>query len=367
MTTIKIDGNDYAAGSPEARAAQARLDSIRNQVFLADHPEIFERNVRAIRSWEQLDRVRQDATATALLARDLVFAAAEVERRVYAETRTLRYIRPDTNFPAGAQVYARRYSDHVGKAKVTHMLAGDAPRVDVSGSEDFLPFRWVTASYGYTVEDLERAAFSRMPLVQWKRDAAVDAIARGIDRIGRSGTFGDPEGDSKLTGLFNNVSVTLHTLTNGEWPSATAAEILADLQELESAIITASLDTQPEGYRLLLPTAMEGRLRTLKVDANSDMTVANYFLANARLITSIERWGELDSAVSPGVRASDPPQAILMPIDQMKAGIYWPMPISYDEMPPEIRNFEWVVNARAKVGGVEILRPFLMLYVQNLD
>jgi hypothetical protein len=43
------------------------------------------------------------------------------------------------------------------------------------------------------------------------------------------------------------------------------------------------------------------------------------------------------------------------------------MPISYEEQPPEVKGYEWVTNARARVGGVEFPRPFNSLYIQNLD
>jgi hypothetical protein len=370
---IRIDGKEYEAGTPEARSAQVRLDELRNDAFAKEHPELIERNVRTIRNSEACDKIRNDANATALLARDLVFVTAEVERKVYERSRCMQFVRPDTSYPRGAESYSRRLLDQSGEAQVSATLAGDSPRVDVAVSEGLLPFRNIKASYAYSIDDLERAAFSRTPLAAWKRQACIDAIARKIDRIGRSGTALDPNGVAGLTGFFNNAFVTLHTLTNGEWPTATAAEILADLQELEAAIIAAAGDTQPDAYRLILPTVMEGRLVTLEHTAQSDMTVAKFFLANSRLIKSIERWTALDSptptvgSVVGDVAATDAPMAILTPMDQVQAGIEWPMPIAYEEMPPEIENFEWVVNARARVGGVEFVRPYLSMYVQNLD
>ncbi len=368
LEIVRIDGKEYVAGSAEARSAQARLDAVRNQAFLQAHPEMLERNIAVIRGSVALDRIRQDANATAMLARDLVFVSAEVERKVYEEARALQFVRPDTSYPRGAEGYERRMRDFKGKAKVSHTLAGDHPRADVAVEAEILPFRNVTASYGYTVDELEKAAFARVPLAEWKREACIEVIARGIDRIGRVGTAGDPEGDAGLRGLFNNPDVPLITLTTGAWLTATVAQILADLNQIEAAIISQAKDTQGDGgYKLVLPTAYEGRLRTLQVDATATMTVARYFVENSRLIKSIERWGALDSAVSPSVRAADPPQALVLPMDQKRAGIHWPMPISYEEQPPEVRNFEWLVNARARLGGVEFSKPFYAAYVENLD
>lgn len=367
---ILIDGKEYEAGSAEARTAQAKLDGLRNDAFAAEHPEMIERNIATIRQTLALpEKLRNDANSTALLARDLVYVSAEVERKVYEQSRIMQFVRPDTSHPRGADSYARRIMDMTGTAKVSAALAGDSPRADVSVSEELMPYRFVRGSYGYTLDDHERAAFARVPLPQWKREACIDMIARGLDKIGRSGTASDPEGDAKLRGLFNNANVTVLTLTNGEWPTATAAEILADLAEIEATIITAAHDTQPQdGYRLILPSTYEGRLLTLKADATaSDLSVAKYFLANSRLIKEIVRYGALDSAVTPDIAASDAPQAICVPMNQERAGISWPMPISYEELPPEVRGYEWIVQARARCGGVEFVRPFFSLYVQNLD
>ena len=194
-------------------------------------------------------------------------------------------------------------------------------------------------------------------------------ISRKIDKIGRSGTASDAEGDARLRGLFNNANITLHTLTNGEWNTETDADkIIADLEEIEATILAATKDTQPSsGYLLILPTVYEGKLVTKRSGANSDLSIAEYFLRKSRLIRRIVRYGALDSATTPDVAASDAPQGICIPMDQMAGGIYWPMPISYEEQAPEVRNFEWLVNARARLGGVEFSKPFLSLYIQNLD
>jgi hypothetical protein len=364
---IRIDGREYVAGSPEAVIAQERFDAICNEVFAHDHPELVERNVRIIRQTDLLERVRTDANATAALARDLVYVTAEIQRKIYARTRMFEFVRPDTSHPRGAESYERRMVDRTGKARVSHTLAGDSPRAEVKHTGEMLPYRFVRASYAYTLDDLERAAFARVPLPALKREACVEMIARELDRIGREGTVNDPEGDSKLRGFFNNPYVNVHTLTNGEWPTATAAEIIADWQEVESAIIAAGLDEQPQLYQWILPSASEARLLTHNAGKSTPDTVGQYLLRNSRLIKRIGRYVALDSAVSPAIAAADAPMGIVVPIDQQEAGLEWPMPISYEEQPPEVRGYEWIVQARARCGGVEFLRPFFCLYTQNHD
>jgi hypothetical protein len=366
---IRIDGKDYVRGSSEARTAQERLDALRNQAFLEARPDLLERNVATIRTAPGLERIRSDANSTSLLARDLVFVTATIERTIYERTRSMEFVKPDTSYPRGAESYVRRRLAETGKAKISSDLAGDAPRVDVTATEDQLPFRNVRASYAYSVDDLERAAFARMSLPQWKREACINAMSRQIDEVGRSGSKLDTDGDSKLYGLFNNANVNVLTLANGEWNTETdPLKVIADLDEIETTIITQAKDTQPTtGYMLIVPTAYEGKLLQMRAATDSDISVAEFFLRRSRLIKRIVRWGALDSAVSPAIKATDAPQAVCIPMDQMAAGIYWPMPISYEELAPQMKGFEWTVEARARLGGVEFSTPVFSLYVENLD
>lgn len=364
MQMERIDGTDYVVGSPEHAMARAARDARLDAQYVAEHQELLERNVRMLRGFEALDhRIRTDANATAFLARDLVHVRAQIERTIYERLRAAEFVPVEEGHPAGALSYETRRMDIVGEAKITHDLAGDAPRADAALEAELRKYVYVRASYAYTTADLEHAAFANVPLVRWKADACADVIARGLDKIGRSGSA--PAG---LTGFFNSPDVTVHTLTNGEWLSATVAEILADLAEVEQTIIAACGDNLPPGekpFRLVLPSAYEGKLKTTAKDAASDMSIANFFLANSRIIGAIERYGALDSAVSPEIAAADAPQGICYA--RTPDTLFWPIPIVYDEQTPQLAGWEWTTQARARAGGVDYRRPFWALYLQNLD
>ena len=84
-----------------------------------------------------------------------------------------------------------------------------------------------------------------------------------------------------------------------------------------------------------------------------------------RVITAIERYGALDDAVSPDVKASDAPQGICYPRDP--SVLFWPWAISYEEQAPQLTGWEWVIRARSRVGGVDVRRAAHMLYIENFD
>jgi hypothetical protein len=352
--TVRIDGVEYDLGSGEYNA---RFDS----AFFERNHALYESHMRKLRDSQEIP-FRADANQTAFIARDLVFIRAQLERTVYERLRVPEFVPVEDGHPMGAESYEVRRVSEAGEAKITADLAGDSPRADTTLDGELRKYTNVRASYAYTVQDLEKAAFARVALQREKALSCADVIARGIEKIGRSG-----DAATGLGGFYNNTDVTVHTLTTGAWLTGTADTISADLAEIEQTLIDNSLDTigPTANVRLVLPTTYEGRLSTLPRTSAAPMSVKEWFLANARLIKSIDRWQGLDAAVSPDIKASDAPQGICYVQDPLS--LFWPFATHYDELPPQIKGWEWVHEARARLGGVDWRRPFEAIYVQNLD
>lgn len=357
METERIDGTDYVIGTPEhaaaKRAQQQRLDA----AYLEAHHATLEGYSRRL-----TDAMvgRLDANQVAFIARDLVFVRRVIEQTIYDRLRAAEFVPVSTEIPRGAQTYETRIMDERGEAKVSHDLSGDAPRADVSLDSDQAKLVNIRGSYAYSVQDLEYAAFAGIPLTRDKAVACANMIARALDKVGR---IGDRE--VGVTGFFNNPLIPKKTLTHGEWLTATADEIVQDLQELEQTAITQSRDNHML-ETLVLPTAYEGRLRTLRMSGTTDVTVAEWFLKNARMIKRIERWFALDEATGVDVAVSDPPQGILYA--RSPDVLFWPIPIVAEEpVPPQLVGLEWVHQMRARCGGVDVRRPNGALFIENLD
>ncbi len=303
---------------------------------------------------------RLDANQTAFLARDLTYVSQEVQRVLYERLRASEFIPVKSDVPRGAQTWVYRQMDIRGEARAgAHLHADDAPSADVSIEEFPFPVTHVTASYQYTLEELEAAAFAGVPLSRDKANACAEIIARKLDKLMRIG-----DAAQGITGFFNNPNVPVVTLTNGEWLTATAAEIIADWAQVEQAVISQSRDVH-QATRLVLPTAYEGHLVSTPKDATSDMSLARWLLANARSIKQLERWIALDDATGADVGVADPPQGIAY--DPNPDFVFAEMPVPYEELPPQARGYGWVVPARAVFGGVVFKRPNSAAYVENLD
>lgn len=357
-----IDGVLYVVGSPEHTAAKAA----RKQRMDAAARVYTDRVTRMDARLRLTFADRFDANHVAFLARDLVHVRAEIEQTIYKALSAASLVPVDTSIPRGAQVVETRRLDHVGQARIGDTLAGDLPRADVEMTADQIKLVNILGSYGYDLQELEHAAFAKIPLGRYKAMACAEMIARALDGIGLSGSSA-----SGLTGLFNNALVTVLTLTNGEWTGgATAAEILADLAEIEQTIITQSKDRHSAGT-LILPTTAEGVLRTKHAGTNNDRTIASYFFGDAmgggtsRMLKTLLRLIDLDDATGTSIAAADAPMGIAY--TKTPDVLRWPIPIMFEEEAPQLHGFEWVVPARARVSGVDVRRPLAMLYVENLD
>lgn len=352
QSLVRLDGGAYVFGSREHHDAFEA--GARYRASLIERSPIGE----YLRQRDTLGRF--DANAVAFLARQLTYVQMEVQRILYEELKAPQFVPVRSDVPRGARNWVYRMMDHVGEARVgAHLHADDAPSVDVSNEEVLQKTAHVTASYQFTLDEMEEAAFARVPLRADKAEAVAIAIARGLDRLMRVG-----DAELGLTGFFNNPNVPVITLTNGEWLTATAAEILADHAQVEQAIITNTRDRE-SAARLVLPTAYEGRIATLNAGTGTDLTVKEYMLRNRRMISSIERWMALDDATGADVGVADPPQGIAYTANPRD--VFAEIPVPYEELPPQIRNFGWVVNARAKFAGVVFKRPLGAAYIENLD
>ena len=356
-TTERIDGRPYLYGSREhhdaiERAIKDRVDRLTGSGIAGAliNPYTGE---------------RADANQTAFLARELVYVSRDIQVRLYEKLRAAEFVPISTEVPEGAEMWTYKQRDRRGKARVgAHLEASDAPRVDVNYEEFPFPVTYADAAYAYTIEDMKKAAFAGVPLIRDKADACAEAIAEKLDELIRIG-----DAEQGIPGFLNNPNVPVVTLTKGEWLTATDADILFDLQEVEQDFITDTRDVE-EGTRLILPTAYEGRLRTLKV-TDSERTVAQYFFGsqgqpgNSRMLRELERWIALDDATGEDVGVDDPPQGVAYKPDPAIVCAHIVNP--YAELPPETRGFGWIVPAYAVFAGTVFKRPQGARYIENLD
>lgn len=299
---------------------------------------------------------RADDTATAVFARQVEYVRAKTTDVLYAESKALQFIPLATDVPAGAQSFVTQQWDMAGTAKIISNFADDLPRVSVLGKERSQIVQRVGNSYDYSMVELEQANYAGVPLNQKKANAARAIHERTIDELA---AFGDAE--AGLPGFANNSNVGLTTVTNGDWDNVatTSAQILADLHEIEWAIVTTSKELFEPDTMIFAPSLYE-IIATKPYSTTIPDTILSIFLRNSKFVKNVYQWHKLENADAEG----DGPRAICYKRTPEVVELVLPKPFTQE--PPQWRNLSAVINCHSAIGGVQVNYPLGITYVDAL-
>lgn len=319
--------------------------------------------------------IRLDANETAIFARQLEHIQAQTFDVLYPELKAMELAPVIGGVDPGAQFFTYRGFDYSGRAKRIANAADDSPRVDVQGGEVQSPIAGYGASYQYSIQDLRASALAQrnlsgigMPLDQRRAVAARDVCARTVDSVI---AVGDPE-DSRIVGFTNNASVDVlypgaagaKNLPNGNWPAATGAQILQDLFFVEAYIVTKTKGIHKPDT-LALPPSLLGIIATKPAsDLVPDKTVLEVFLKSSRFIknvTSVVDWYALETAGTT-INATATRMVMYQRSPEVVGSV---VPLEFNQLPPEPRNYSFVINCEARTGGAIWYRPAAGAYIDG--
>lgn len=288
-------------------------------------------------------RTRFDANETMAFSRQLEAIDRELYSVEYPELLGTKLVPVIGGIPTGAEKYTYRAKQELGRAKVSANLAGDHPRVDLVGSETSVSIVNVTASYGWTVQDLDRSAMTGIALDRERAMAARNIIAVAVNSLILLG-----DSTVGVSGLYKDSNVAITSVETGTWSTATAAQMLGDLQKLERTIISDSKGVEKPNV-LVLPPTLYGRCSTKKIDY-SDETVLSFFLRTSQSVKEFEVDALLETA---GV--SSVARVVMYTRNASKVGAL--LPLAFGQEAPQPTNFEFIVPCRARCGGAVIRYP----------
>lgn len=298
--------------------------------------------------------VRLDAGETATLARQLEFISAKTYDVKYAELKGRRFVPVNSAVDSGAEFYVYRQWDQFGMAKIVANYADDLPRVDVLAKEFTSPIKSIGASYGYSIQDLRRAAMSGQQLDAKRALATRRAYEQTIDNVI---AFGNAA--AGLTGLTNNANVPLVAPLGAAWDTLAPLDIVADMNLLVNSIVEATLETfTPD--TLLLDSHSFSVVNSLPMSTtgDADKTVLRFFLDNNPYIRSIEQWNRLNDAGAMGVT-----RIVAYKRDAEVLEFIESQP--YEQLPPQWRNLEAVIPTHGRIGSVVMHYPLALAYMDG--
>lgn len=296
---------------------------------------------------------RWDDKFTAVLQKQLEYVKTKTYDIVYPEKKARRLIPVSNEIDPGAESMVYRQWDEFGAAVVIANYADDLPLVDVMVEEFTVKIQSLGQAYQWSIQDLRRSAMSGAMLDSRRARAARRAIENKIDDIAAAGLA-----SGGLKGFVNHPNVTLVAPITGSWASASALQILADLDHLVTSIIETNKETfMPD--TLVLPYSLFKIISTKPMSVDNTTTVLQTFLKNSTHIRNVETWYKLDNADAAGtgpriVCYKRDPEVLTLEIPQ-----------EFEQFPPQARNLSFVVPCHARIGGVVIYYPLAMAYMDG--
>lgn len=294
---------------------------------------------------------RFDANETLAFSRSLEAIDQQLYRRQYPELLGTKLVPISGNVPAGASKYTYRSAQEIGRAKVSANLTNDAPRVDVVAREDSSPIVHITDAYGYSLQDMEAAQLTGIPIDEVRAVTARDAIARAVNTLLLLG-----DADLGVVGLYKSAAVQSVSVVTGTWSTATADQILGDLQALERDVMTDTKGVEAPDT-LVMPPSLYARATFARL-SNTEITALMFFLRHSRSVKNVEIDPLLETAGASGV-------ARLVLYTRKPEKVTGILPIEFQQLPPQAKAFEFEIPCRASCGGAVIRYPGSMAYMDG--
>jgi hypothetical protein len=289
-----------------------------------------------------------DAGESIFFSRELEHILTRQHDIQYPELRVRMFVPVNNEAGPGAESITYYQFDKVGIAKIISDYSADLPRADVFGQKFTSPVESLGISFGYSVQEVRSAAMAQRSLPTMKANAAREAHERLVDEIGSLG-----DATTGLTGFVNNANVPTGSALNGSWATATADQIIEDMNESVTSMINSTNAVEVPDT-ILLPIQQFTIVNQRRIP-DTEITVLQFFLRNSAFIRNVDHWYRLDGA---GAASSD--RMITYRRDPSKMELH--IPQEYETFPVQEKGLEFMVPTHSRIGGTVFYKPFAALY-----
>lgn len=279
---------------------------------------------------------------------------AKVYEVLYADLIFDQLIPVDTSQPEWIDSVSYISYDGVTMGKFIAANGRDLPQSDIDASISQVPVGYAGNSYGYSLEELRKAAALRIPLDVTKARIAYRGAMQHSQQVA---FFGDAQ--RNMYGLFNNPNVPLDNSTV-DWNTATGAEIVADMNSLLTKVWNQSQNRHIPNT-LLIPSTKWAIASAKRMDTGTDTTVLEFFRANNNSTgvtgqpIDIRPVLWLNTAGTGGV-----PRMIAYEKNPDNLVMFNPIP--WRSLPPQATALRLEIPCEYKISGVEFRYPLSAAY-----
>lgn len=302
----------------------------------------------------ELQNMRTADAGVAFYISQLTNLESKVYETLYPDIIFPELVPVNTSDPEWIDQVAYLSFNGVTMGKFIAANGRDLPQSDIDTNISHIPVNYAGNSFGYSLEELRKAAAMRIPL-----DAAKARIAyRGaMQHSQQVAFFGDA--DRNMYGLFNHPNVPLDNSTIN-WNTATGNEMVAALNSLLIKVWNQS-NTRHVANTLLLPTTIWSIISSKRMDTGTDTTVLEFFRRNNNStgVTGQELdiravlWLN-DAGVGGAPR--------MMAYEKNEDNLTMRNPIPWRSLPPQATALCLKIPCEYKISGCEFRYPLSAAY-----
>lgn len=301
-----------------------------------------------------LQMMRTADAGVAFYISQLTNLEAKVYETLYPDIIFPELVPVNTSDPEWIDNVAYMSFNAVTMGKFIAANGRDLPQSDIDANISYIPVGYAGNSYGYSLEELRKAAAMRIPLDAVKARTAYRGAQIHSQQVA---FFGDA--NRNMYGLFNHPNVPLDNSTIN-WNTATGAEMVAALNSLLIKVWNQS-NTRHVANTLLLPTTIWSIISSKRMDTGTDTTVLEFFRRNNNstgvtgqpLEIRAVLW--LNTAGTGGVPR-------MMAYEKNEDNLTMRNPIPWRSLPPQATALRLEVPCEYKISGTEFRYPLSAAY-----
>jgi hypothetical protein len=316
---------------------------------------------------------RYDADEAIFFERELEYVKAKTYDIKRPKLQAINLLPISTSAGSGANEITYQQYDKYGLFKIIASYADDLPRADISGKEFTAKVRSVGGAYGYNIQEIRAAKMKGLPLDTRRAMAARRAYDEAIDDIA---WFARPSSAkyAGLQGLLYNANITSGAVTVGATSSVSTfaakiaagypEEVLYDLNKAVRDIIEVTDDVHQPNF-IGLPIEQEQLISTTRLAAGTDTTIRTFFERNnpGINIVRVTKFKNVNPVPS-SLAASNTDIMVCGELTEEICTLE--LPQLFEQFPAQRRNFEFIVNAHGRVGGVIVYYPLALSITEGI-
>ena len=261
----------------------------------------------------------------------------------------------------GAETITYEQFDSVGVMKFISDYADDLPRSDVKGKQFSIIVQSLGGSYGWSIQEVRAAEMAKRNINGMRSMAARRSNDQLVNRIG---WFADGSAAwAGLTGLLYHPNITKAAATTGGWGSATADQIIADVNNALQSVVTLTNGVEACDT-VLLPLAKYGHIATTPRSSTSDTTILE-FLRRVHPGVTFAAVNELKD-VTPNPRTAGGATQVMVCLRRQPDALQLEIPVIYEQFAAQERNLSFIVPVHSRIAGLNVYYPLSAVIVDGL-